>query len=207
MDYFALIYDVVDDFVARRAPLREAHLRHASAAHDRGEIVLAGALAEPSDRALIVFRVPNRSTVEDFAHKDPYVVNDLVKRWEVRPWKVVIGNESPARSSPGPTGTLKRLWFARTKADQLPRYLEHFSNTVIPTLHGTPGYLGASVSVHRTGPVAEVLVETAWRSLEAVRKFAGDDHERAVVTESAAALLADFDRRVRHFKIVVSDPI
>ena len=99
MDYFALIYDVVDDFVARRAPLREAHLCHARAAHDRGEIVLAGALAEPSDRALIVFRVNNRSTVEDFARKDPYVVNDLVKRWEVRPWKVVIGNQSPARTN------------------------------------------------------------------------------------------------------------
>ncbi len=90
-NYFALFYDVVEDFVARRATYREEHLRLVRAAHDRGELVLAGALSDPADRALLVFRVAERSVVEAFARSDPYVTNGLVTRWEVRPWTVVIG--------------------------------------------------------------------------------------------------------------------
>jgi uncharacterized protein YciI len=100
MQYFALFYHVVEDFVARRAAFREEHLRLAREAHQRGDIVLAGALTDPADRALLVFRVADRSVVEDFARNDPYVAKGLVTRWEVRPWAVVIGNE-PADASPG----------------------------------------------------------------------------------------------------------
>jgi uncharacterized protein len=90
--YFALFYDVVDDYVSRRAAFREDHLRLLREAHARGEVVMAGAFAEPPDRALLVFRAENRSVPESFARHDPYVINGLVKRWEVRPWTVVIGN-------------------------------------------------------------------------------------------------------------------
>jgi uncharacterized protein YciI len=93
MRYFALFYHVVDDFVSRRAPYRGEHLRLAHAAHRRGELLLAGALTEPADRALLVFRTADRSTVEAFARNDPYVANGLVTRWEVRSWAVVIGED------------------------------------------------------------------------------------------------------------------
>ena len=99
MHYFALFYEVVNDFVTRRAPYREEHLRLARAAHRRGELLLAGALTDPADRALLVFRTTERSAVEAFARDDPYVTNGLVTRWEVRPWAVVIGNE-PAAANP-----------------------------------------------------------------------------------------------------------
>jgi uncharacterized protein len=91
MRYFALIYEIVDDFVARRAPFRDEHLRLAGESHARGEIVLAGALAEPADAALIIFRCANLHTAEEFARRDPYVANGLVKKWTVRPWTVVVG--------------------------------------------------------------------------------------------------------------------
>lgn len=94
MPYYVLVYDVVADFVSRRVPYREEHLRLAREAHRRGELLLAGALADPADRALLVFRVPERSVVERFAERDPYVAAGLVSRWEIRPWSVVIGNES-----------------------------------------------------------------------------------------------------------------
>lgn len=93
MPYFALFYEAVDDFIARRAAYRDEHLRLAREAHARGELLLAGALAEPADRALLVFQSSDRSAADAFARKDPYVVNGLVKRWEVRPWTVVVGNQ------------------------------------------------------------------------------------------------------------------
>jgi uncharacterized protein len=101
MPYFALLYDVVDDFVARRVPFRAEHLRLAGEAHNRGDIVLAGALVEPVDTALIIFRCAHKSVAEDFARRDPYVVNGLIKKWTVRPWTVVVGQTSETASSSG----------------------------------------------------------------------------------------------------------
>jgi len=98
MAYFALIYELVDDYIERRAPLRQEHLKLASEAHARGEIVLGGAFANPLDRALIVFRGEDASAAERFVQQDPYVKNGLVKKWEVRPWTVVIGNSPGAKS-------------------------------------------------------------------------------------------------------------
>jgi uncharacterized protein YciI len=95
MKYYVMFYYLVDDYIARRAPFREEHLKLAGEAHQRGELILAGALSDPADRALLVFRVSHRSVVEEFAKKDPYVTNGLVTRWEVRPWAVVIGDEEP----------------------------------------------------------------------------------------------------------------
>jgi uncharacterized protein YciI len=89
--YWLLTYDLVDDYLERRATLRAEHLALAEAAHERGELVLAGALAEPADRAVLVFRADDASVAEDFARRDPYVLAELVTRWEVRPWTVVIG--------------------------------------------------------------------------------------------------------------------
>jgi uncharacterized protein YciI len=91
MNYYALFYHVVDDYVAKRAAFREEHLRLARAAHSRGELILGGALSSPADGALLVFRAPDSSRVEEFVRADPYVTHGLVTRWEIRPWSVVIG--------------------------------------------------------------------------------------------------------------------
>src|SRR5260370_12220885 len=101
MQYYALLYHVVNDFVSRRSAFREEHLRLAWEAHRRGELLLAGALTDPADQALLVFRAPERSVVEDFARNDPYVTRGLVTRWEVRSWAVVIGNDAPEVSARG----------------------------------------------------------------------------------------------------------
>jgi len=92
MAYFALVYDLVDDYLARRGALREQHLKMANDLRARGEIVLAGAFADPADKALLIFQTPDRTVPENFARNDPYVINGLVKRWEVRAWSVVIGS-------------------------------------------------------------------------------------------------------------------
>ena len=85
------MYDVVEDYVARRSEFRSEHLALVSAAHEGGELVLAGAFADPPDGAASVFRGPDRSVAERFAQADPYVRNGLVTAWRVREWTVVIG--------------------------------------------------------------------------------------------------------------------
>ncbi|HEY6944718.1 MAG TPA: YciI-like protein, partial [Candidatus Acidoferrum sp.] len=180
MNYYALIYETVDDYVARRAEFREMHLRMAREVRERGDLILAGAFDDPVDRALLIFRADDKCKVEEFARKDPYVVNGLVKKWEVRPWKVVVGQEQ--RVAPAiPPGAIARHWSARATEAQLPEYLEHFSKNVLPELRRINGFLGATVSVRHSAKEAEIFVETIWRSLEAIRGFAGSDVEAAVV--------------------------
>jgi uncharacterized protein len=79
-----LFYDVVDDYVERRALFREAHLKLAREEHGRGELVLGGALADPVDGAVLLFRGESSEAAEAFAKADPYVTNGLVKAWRVR---------------------------------------------------------------------------------------------------------------------------
>jgi len=93
MNYYALIYDVVDDYITRRTEFRSAHLRLAHEGNERGELMLAGAFSDPYDQALFVFRAKDSTIAENFAKNDPYVKNGLVKKWKVRQWNVVVGNE------------------------------------------------------------------------------------------------------------------
>lgn len=89
--YYILFYNYVENILERRAPFRSEHLALAQAAHARGELVIAGALSEPVDRAVLVFKVEEKATIEAFVRNDPYVQNGLVAEWQIRPWTVVIG--------------------------------------------------------------------------------------------------------------------
>jgi uncharacterized protein YciI len=95
--HYLLMYDVVDNYLERRAPLRPAHVAYARAAEARGELVLAGALANPPDGAVFVFVGDSPAAAEAFAAADPYVVNGLVTRWRVREWTTVVGKDAQVR--------------------------------------------------------------------------------------------------------------
>ena len=100
--HYLLFYDVVDDYVARRAPFRAAHLAMARDAVARGELVLGGAFANPPDGAVLVFRGDSPAVAEAFAAMDPYVKNGLVNRWYVREWTTVVGALAEAPIPPSP---------------------------------------------------------------------------------------------------------
>ena len=206
MPYFAVFYNVVDDFVTRRGAFREEHLRRVSESYALGELLLGGALADPADRALLIFHARDKGVVESFIHNDPYVTNGLVKKWEIRPWNVVSGKEaSPNPAVPARPSEIARVWTARTTEDRWPLYREHFSKNVLAELRAINGYLGATLYVRHVGSDREILVETYWRSLDAIHMFAGVDLESAVVAGEATTILTDYDHHVRHYEIVLSD--
>jgi uncharacterized protein YciI len=94
MKHFLLFYDYIPDVLERRPQFRGAHLKHAWAAQQRGEIVVAGALADPVDGALLMFAGEDKSVAEDFARADPYVTGGLVASWHVREWTTVVGESA-----------------------------------------------------------------------------------------------------------------
>ena len=92
MKHFLLFYEVSDDYLERRPQFRAEHLKLAWEAQERGEILIAGALADPPDGAVLMFKGEDSSVAERFAQSDPYVANGLVSRWYVREWTTVIGD-------------------------------------------------------------------------------------------------------------------
>jgi len=88
--HYILLYDAAADYLERRGTFRKAHLDLVAQAHERGDLVIAGALADPADGAVLVFRAAEAAEV--FAKSDPYVLNGLVTRWRVRKWATVIGD-------------------------------------------------------------------------------------------------------------------
>src|SRR6478672_8691113 len=117
--HYLLFYEVGEDFVSRRAEFRNIHLQKASEASERGELVLGGALANPVDGAVLLFKGDSPEVAERFAQADPYVTSGAVKRWYVREWTTVVGEDAamPVRpdaehgsgSSPQ-KGLILRMW-------------------------------------------------------------------------------------------------
>lgn len=100
---------------------------------------------------------------------------------------------------------IARLWSARTTQAQSQAYLQHFSHAVLPALGKCVGYVSSTVLTRPADAAIEILVITVWQSFDAIDAFAGTDREAAVVAPEAAALLTDYDRRVRHFEIASMD--
>lgn len=99
---------------------------------------------------------------------------------------------------------IARIWNARASAASVPRYVEYFHDHIVPELRAVPGYEGATVLV-RPAADAEITVITRWASLDAIKAFAGETIDAAVVHPAAAALLTDYDRRVEHCDIALED--
>ena len=100
-----LIYDLAADYLERRTAHRAEHLTLAWAAHDRGELVLGGALTDPVDTAILLFQGASPAGAEAFAAADPYVRHGLVTQWRVRPWTTVVGMEAATPMRPAPPDT------------------------------------------------------------------------------------------------------
>lgn len=91
--YYILFYETIDNYIEKRAAYRAEHLQMAQKARKNGNLVMAGALADPADGAILIFKGEGPETAREFALNDPYVKNGLISKWYVRPWNVVIGNE------------------------------------------------------------------------------------------------------------------
>jgi uncharacterized protein YciI/heme-degrading monooxygenase HmoA len=208
-----LFYEVGEDYVSRRAEFRDAHLEKAWQASERGELVLGGALSNPVDGAVLLFQGDSSEVAEKFARADPYVTSGAVKRWYVREWKTVAGEDSAMPIRPSTVadeerdkdkakGIILRMWRARATVEKSGEYVEHATRKVFPGLGAIEGHRGAYLLRRAVDGAIEFVVLTLWDSMEAVRKFAGVKPEKAVVGPEARAVLTAFDESVTHFEVV-----
>ena len=93
-----------------------------------------------------------------------------------------------------------RAWRGRAAGADGDAYVRHLSESVFPGLGRIAGHRGAELL--RSGD--EFLVLTRWDSMDAIRAFAGDTPERAVVEPEARAVLREFDETVTHYEVALS---
>ncbi len=92
--HYLLFYEYVSGYMERRDQFRTEHLRLAWQSYSRGELILAGVMADPIDGAVLFFQADSPRAVEAFATADPYVKNGIVTQWRVRPWNTVVGENA-----------------------------------------------------------------------------------------------------------------
>jgi len=218
--HYLLFYEVGEDYVARRAEFRDAHLAKAWKASERGELVLGGALSNPVDGAVLLFKGDSAEVAEKFARADPYVTSGAVKRWQVREWKTVAGEDSATPIRPNAAAAagasspdkdkdkdkdmpmVLRMWRGRATVEKSGEYIEHVTGKVFPALHAIEGHRGAYLLQRAVDDAIEFVVLTFWESMQAVRRFAGVKPEKAVVEPEARAVLTAFDESATHFEVV-----
>lgn len=218
--HYVLFYEVADDYVSRRAPFRNEHLEKAWKASERGELILGGAFAPAADGAMLLFRGDSAEVAESFARADPYVTSGAVKRWYVREWTTVAGQDaatpiwpavrpghvagSPRQMSMQSSGMILRMWRGRAEAKKAGDYVQHVEQKVFPAVRQIEGNRGAYLLRRAVDGTIEFVVLTLWASMAAVTRFAGPEPEKAVVDTEAQAVLTSFEKFVTHFEIACS---
>lgn len=95
-----------------------------------------------------------------------------------------------------------REWRGRASPSNTDAYPAHFRNHVIPELRALAGFVGAHLSRRTLGDRVEFVVLTRWKDMNAIRDFAGDTPNKAVVEPGAIAALVEFDDFVEHYEVV-----
>jgi heme-degrading monooxygenase HmoA len=95
-----------------------------------------------------------------------------------------------------------RLWHGWTSRGNADRYDELVRTKVLPSFDALAGYKGAYLLRKDGEGETEFVTLTLFENLDAVRAFAGDDYEAAVVPPEARKLLSRFDQRSAHYEIV-----
>ncbi len=101
---------------------------------------------------------------------------------------------------------IARTWTGQTDPANSDGYLHLLRTVVLPELRDVDGFCGMQVQRRDITAGCEFTVTTLWDSMAAIKRFAGDDPDLAVVTPSAQGLLSRHDQHVRHSEIVLVEP-
>ena len=100
---------------------------------------------------------------------------------------------------------IARVWRGRTTRENAAAYEELLGTTILPGIDRIRGFRGAELFRRELGDEVEFVTVTRFDSLDAVREFAGEEYERAVISEQAHRLLSQFDERVAHYEVAFED--
>jgi heme-degrading monooxygenase HmoA len=98
---------------------------------------------------------------------------------------------------------IARVWRGYAVPEKASLYLEHLEHNVFPELEQIDGFRGANVLQKEQNGEVEFIVMTYWQSMDAIRQFAGEDAEVAVVASAAQAVLSHYESTVTHYDVAL----
>ena len=93
---------------------------------------------------------------------------------------------------------ITRIWHGRTRAAHADEYLEFLISTGVADYKATPGNLSVEILRRIEKDVCHFWTVTRWDSFESIKKFAGEDHEKARYYEEDKIYLLEFEPHVIH---------
>ncbi|HSL66384.1 MAG TPA: antibiotic biosynthesis monooxygenase [Gaiellaceae bacterium] len=99
---------------------------------------------------------------------------------------------------------ISRIWHGWTRPEEADEYERLLRAEILPGIRRVSGYRGATLLRRAAGDEVEFVTITVFDSIEAVRAFAGDDYEAAVVPPEARRLLRRFDERSAHYETLAT---
>lgn len=99
---------------------------------------------------------------------------------------------------------IARRWQCTASYENVPHYIEHFQQSVLPELNQLKGFREAYILRRNLDAGVELTVMTFWETMDAIRSFAGEKVENAVVEPAAQAVLQTFDTTVTHYEVVLN---
>ena len=101
---------------------------------------------------------------------------------------------------------ISRHWTGICRRDRADAYIHHLRSETFPVLTTIAGFVRASILKRDVEGGIEFQIITVWESLEAIKSFAGEDTEVAVVPLVAQAMMVEFDARALHYEVVLTSP-
>jgi heme-degrading monooxygenase HmoA len=108
----------------------------------------------------------------------------------------------PGFSEPSPSRAIARIWRGRTLAAKADEYQAYLDKSGISRVRATPGNLGVTVLRRNDGEKTEFLVLSVWESVDAIKKFAGEDYQKAVILPRDREYLLEVEPNVLHYEIL-----
>lgn len=99
---------------------------------------------------------------------------------------------------------IARIWRGFALPERADDYVKHLQTSVLPELRQIDGFQQVCLMRQDTPEAVEFVVITLWESMDAIRKFAGENAEIAVVAPAAQALFREYDSTVKHFEVVLN---
>jgi len=101
---------------------------------------------------------------------------------------------------------ISRHWTGICRRDRADAYIHHLRSETFPVLTTIAGFVRASILKRDVESGIEFQIITVWESLEAIKSFAGEDTETAVVPLVAQAMMVEFNARALHYEVVLTIP-
>lgn len=96
---------------------------------------------------------------------------------------------------------ISRHWTGLAKKEKANEYIEHLQNNTFKHIALIPGFIAAHILKRELDEGIEFLIVTEWSSLNAIKQFAGENLDSAVVPDAVKELLIRYDDKVKHYEI------